>query len=296
LTTLSEIISFIGTNGDVNCNEKNLKIIGFKPITSAKSAEMSFYSNNDEKAFDIISSSNASVILCDRKLKETLKNLDQNLIFVNNPRLWFFRCVKRFSNTERPLGIHPTAVVESEINGKNIFVGPHTFVGKNVTVGDNTVIFGNVSVYENTSIGKNVTIKAGSVIGSRGFGYEIDENNNVETFHHIGGVEIHDDVEIGANVCIDKGSLENTVIGERSIIDNLVHVSHNVKIGKDVQVVALTMLGGSAILEDNCLIAMSSTLRDHVRIGRNSIVGLGSVVTKDVKSNSTVYGNPAYSH
>lgn len=295
MITLAKVISFIDTDEYDFHDKETFKIIDFKPISSAKKGEMSFCSHNDKNAINIISTSNASVIICNKKLKQILKNIDSNLIFVDNPRLWFFRCVNKFSRIEKPIGIHPTAIIESKINGKNIFVGPFSFIGKNVTIGDNTVIFGNVNVYGNTSIGKNVTIDAGTVIGARGFGYEVNEKNNVENFHHIGGVEIHDDVEIGANVCIDRGTLENTIIGKRTIIDNLVHVGHNVKLGKDCQIVALSLLGGSTIIEDNVKVAMSCTLRDNIRIGEKSVIGMGSVVTKDVKNNTTVFGNPAHS-
>ena len=293
MVTLSSIIEFIGTKEYKLKDKKTLKITGFKPITSAKKGEISFYSHNQEKAIDIISSSDASVIICDKKIKLIIKKLNSNFIFVDNPRLWFFRCVTKFSIIKEVKGIESTAIIESKINEKSIFVGHHTFIGKNVTIGKNTKIYSNVTIYDNTSIGKNVIINSGAVIGSRGFGYEMNEKENVETFHHLGGVKIYDDVEIGANVCIDKGSLEDTVIGERTIIDNLVHISHNVKIGKDCQIVALTMVGGSVIIENNVKIAMSSTLRDNIRIGEKSTIGLGSVVTKDVKNGVTVYGNPA---
>ena len=189
-------------------------------------------------------------------------------VFVNRFD-WFFRCVNKFSKIDKPKGIHPTAIIESKITGKNIFVGPYTVIGK------------------------NVTINAGTVIGARGFGYEVNENNDVETFHHLGGVEIHNDVEIGANVCIDRGTLENTIIEDKTIIDNLVHVGHNVKIGKNCQIVALSLIGGSTIIEENVKVSMCSVLRDNILIGRKSIIGMGSVVTKDVKNDTVVFGNPA---
>ena len=292
MITISDIILFVNSDEYYLRDKKNSKITGFKPITSATNGEISFYSYSDNQAVKKISSSNASTIICDKKLTKIL-NLNKNLIFVDNPRLWFFRCVNKFSKIDKPKGIHPTAIIESKITGKNIFVGPYTVIGKNVTIGDNTVIFGNVHIYANTMIGKNVTINAGTVIGARGFGYEVNENNDVETFHHLGGVEIHNDVEIGANVCIDRGTLENTIIEDKTIIDNLVHVGHNVKIGKNCQIVALSLIGGSTIIEENVKVSMCSVLRDNILIGRKSIIGMGSVVTKDVKNDTVVFGNPA---
>ena len=277
MITISDIILFVNSDEYYLRDKKNSKITGFKPITSATNGEISFYSYSDNQAVKKISSSNASTIICDKKLKKIL-NLNKNLIFVDNPRLWFFRCVNKFSKIDKPKGIHPTAIIESKITGKNIFVGPYTVIGKNVTIGDNTVIFGNVHIYANTMIGKNVTINAGTVIGARGFGYEVNENN---------------DVEIGANVCIDRGTLENTIIEDKTIIDNLVHVGHNVKIGKNCQIVALSLIGGSTIIEENVKVSMCSVLRDNILIGRKSIIGMGSVVTKHVKNDTVVFGNPA---
>ena len=118
MVTLSSIIEFIGTKEYKLKDKKTLKITGFKPITSAKKGEISFYSHNQEKAIDIISSSDASVIICDKKIKLIIKNLNSNFIFVDNPRLSFFRCVNKFSKIEKPKGIHPTAIIESKINAK----------------------------------------------------------------------------------------------------------------------------------------------------------------------------------
>ena len=114
-----------------------------------------------------------------------------------------------------------------------------------------------------------------------------------EKFPHVGGVQIGDTVEIGANTCIDKGTLGDTVIGDGSKIDNLVHIAHNVKVGRSCAIIAHCMVGGSTVIGDYSWVAPSSCLRDQLVIGRHATIGLGSVVTKAVADGDTVYGVPA---
>ncbi len=292
-TSISQIISFLGTKNYIIVGDKNLKITGFKPLYSASKGEMTFCSALGEKGLKLISSSKASVIICPLSLKKNITKPNSTLIFVERPRLWFLRCIEKFSYKEIVRGIHPTAVVESKEIGKNVYIGPFTYIGKNVTIGDNTIIYGGVHIYGNTSVGKNVIIDSCTVIGADGFGFERSEALKWEKFPHLGGIEIHDNVEVGANVCIDRGTLENTIIGSGTKIDNLVHIAHNVNIGRNCVIVAQSLVAGSCILEDNAYIAMGATLRDGIKIGKNAFVGMGSVVTKDVASNVTVIGMPA---
>jgi len=293
LTTLSDVISYIGSTNYYFHGNKKLEITGFKPITAASKGTMTFCSILGQRGVELVLSSNASVIICHNSLKNELKEVKANVIFVERPRLWFLRCVKKFSHQKMISGIHNTAIIECENVGKNVYVGPYSYIGKNVSIGNNTKIHGIVHIYGNTSIGKNVVIDSATVIGSDGFGFERNESMEMEMFPHLGGIEIQDNVEIGANVCIDKGTLENTVIGYGTKIDNLVHVAHNVKIGRNCSIVAHSLLGGGCIVGDNVHIAMSATTRDDIRIGKNAKIGMGAVVTKDVPENTTVIGVPA---
>ncbi len=195
--------------------------------------------------------------------------------------------------TKLEYGIHPTAIIHPEaIISEKIFVGPNTVIGKCV-IGDETIIYGNCYIFDNTTIGKNVTIMPNTTIGGTGYGYEKNEENEFELFPHIGGVQIENNVDIGANTCIDRGTLGNTIIGSGSKIDNLVHIAHNVAIGKNCAIIAHSMIGGSTIINDNSWVAPSSCLRDGISIGKNSIVGLGAVVVKTIPENETWIGNPA---
>jgi len=275
-------------------NRKYAQISNFKPISKAKIGDIAFCSVKGIDGKKMVLKSKASLIICHSTLLNKVKKKNTCLIFVDNPRLWFLKCMKKFSNKNDVLkGKHPSAIVLTKNIGKNVYIGPFCYIGKNVYIGENSIIHSNVTVYKNSKIGKNVIIHSGTVIGADGFGFERNQSKKLEKFPHVGKVEIHDDVEIGANVCIDRGTLVDTVIGNGTKIDNLVHVSHNVNIGKNCAIVAQSFVGGSCIMDDNSYIAMSATIREKIRIGENAFVGMGSVVTKDVKKNSTVFGVPA---
>lgn len=291
--TIQQIISFIGTKNYRVTGNKNLKIKRFKPLHLAKNGDLTFCSKKDNDALKSISTSNASLIICPTNMKRKISNNRSSFVFVDNPRLWFIRCMKNFVDFDNEYGIHPTAILKSKILGKNVYIGPYSYIGKNVRIGNNCKIRNNVSIYGNTTIGNNVTIDSCTVIGADGFGFEKNNSNKWEKFPHIGGVIINDDVEIGANTCIDRGTLENTVIGKRTKIDNLVHIAHNVKIGNDCMVVAQSLIAGSCKVSNNVYIAMSACIRNGVKIGKNATIGMGAVVTKHVPANATVIGVPA---
>lgn len=143
-------------------------------------------------------------------------------------------------------------------------------------------------LYGKTKIGFDVAIGPYSVIGKSGFGYDKDGK-----IPHIAGVMLCDNVEIGANTCIDRGKLVDTFIGKNTKIDNLVHIAHNVRIGKDCLVVAGAVIGGSCAIGDNCFIGMNVSIRQHLRIGDNVVIGAGAVVVKDLEPDQTYVGNPA---
>lgn len=136
--------------------------------------------------------------------------------------------------------------------------------------------------------GDRVKTHATSVIGKEGFGF-----HKGVRFPHIGHVQLHDDVEIGAHSCVDRGAIGSTVIWHRTKIDNLVHIAHNVRIGSDCQVVAGAVIGGSAVIGDRVFIGMGALIKNKVRIGNDAIIGMGAVVTKDVPAGETWVGNPA---
>lgn len=142
-------------------------------------------------------------------------------------------------------------------------------------------------------IGKNVIIHPNVLLGGDGFGYERDEHDELIKFPSIGGIIIEDDVEIFPFTNIDRGTLDNTIIGKGTKIDHYCHIGHNVRIGKRCVITAGVIIAGSVTVGDDVFIGINSSIRDGIKIGKHAMVGMGSVVTKDVGDNWTVYGVPA---
>ena len=218
--------------------------------------------------------------------------LEKTFFVTENPKLTYAKLYNELFFDNRHGGVfgevHETAYVDP-----TAFVDTGCFVGPKCTVGANTYLGPNSVLVENVEIGKNVKIGPGAVIGSHGFGYVKNEIGDYIPFPQIGGVVIGDDVEVGANTTIDSGSLEATVICAGVKIDNLVHVAHNVHIGKNSIIVAGAILCGSTHVGENCWIAPGAMIREQLEIGNNVFIGLGAVVVKNLKSDSRVVGNPA---
>jgi UDP-3-O-[3-hydroxymyristoyl] glucosamine N-acyltransferase len=220
------------------------------------------------------------------------------VILSDSPRLSFIKAVDlllgRQGKTFQKSFVHPTAVIDGDVDMKGpTYISAHVYIGPNTRLGNNVIIHPNVTIYGDTSIGNDVIIHSGTVIGKPGFGYERDENGCWVRFPHIGKVVIEDNVEVGGNVVIDRGALDNTVIGSGARIDNLVHVAHSVRIGKNCIIVACTQTGGSDTFGDNTWIGPNSSLIQGITIGRGCMAGVGSVITRDLPDNTIVAGNPA---
>lgn len=142
-------------------------------------------------------------------------------------------------------------------------------------------------------IGENCNIDPSAAIGRDGFGYEPDENGELIFFPHFGHVVIGNNVDIGAHSCIDRGTINDTVIEDGAKIDNLVHIGHNCIIGKNVSITPGVVLGGSVKIGEGTFIGMNATIKEHLTIGKNCVIGMGAVVLKDVPDNHTAFGNPA---
>lgn len=267
------------------------------PIREAQNElAITFCSTVGDNALELIRSTKAGVVLCrdELSLDEVVDN-EKTIIVVKNPRLSFLRLVKAVFAEPSPRGIHPTAVIDPEAKiHPDVYIGPYTYIGK-CEIGEATIIYGHVHIYSKTRIGRNVIIHAGSVIGADGFGYERNEAGELEKFPHIGGVVIEDNVEIGSNTCIDRGTLGDTIIREGAKIDNLVHIAHNVVVGRYAVIVAQAMVGGSTRIGDYAWVAPCACLREKISVSDGATVGLGAVVVKDVSDGATVMGFPARS-
>lgn len=179
--------------------------------------------------------------------------------------------------------------------GAGSVIYPNVFIGAGVTVGEQAIIYPNVVIYRRCEIGSRVIIHAGCVIGADGFGYAPGECG-LRKFPHIGIVRIEDDVEIGANSTVDRAKFGATVIGRGTKIDNLVHIAHNVRIGRNCVIVALSGIAGSVEIGDGVTLAAQTGVKDNVRIGDGCVVAARGGVIGDLAERSTVSGFPARDH
>jgi UDP-3-O-[3-hydroxymyristoyl] glucosamine N-acyltransferase len=270
---------------------------GINAIDEASTDDFTFCSKKGEIGYELITNSKAKIVLTDISLADhDYRDQEKTLVFVNNPRLWYIKCLKSLFPIKKRSGIHPTAIIGKDCQiGEDIYIGPNTVIEDNVTIGKHTQIQNGVHIISGVKIGENVQIDSGCVIGGDGFGFERLENKELEKFPHYGSVVIHDNVELGANTCVDRGTLKNTIIGAGTKIDNLVHIAHNVKIGENCVIVCLSCIAGSVEIGDNSWVAPLAAIKNGLKIGKNSTVGMGAVVIRDVEDGDVVAGVPAKS-
>jgi UDP-3-O-[3-hydroxymyristoyl] glucosamine N-acyltransferase len=216
-----------------------------------------------------------------------------NIIKCNNPKETFFEILNRFFTVSKNPEIASDSIIEAEKTGKNISVGHHCYICKDVIIGNNVTIKNNVIIECPADIGDNTVIWSGVVIGTDGYGYYKKEDGINYKVPHFGGVKIGKNVEIGANTCIDRGTLADTVIGNNVKIDNLCHIGHNVQIEDNVMIIAMSMLAGSSVIRENAYIAPGSLIINQKTVGKDAYVGLGTVVINNVPPGKAVFGVPA---
>jgi len=238
---------------------------------------------------------------------------DISYIEVKDPNKAFFKIVNQFFTPEFNLqgidstaSIHPTAKIGKNVSlGKNVVISSGCVIGDNVKifhntvlhddviVGNNCLFFSNVSIREKCNIGNRVIIHPGTVVGSDGFGYDSDDDGVFHKIHQIGIVRIEDDVELGANVCVDRASTGATVIKKGVKIDNLVHVAHNVLIGENTAIAAQAGISGSTKIGKNCLIAGQVGIVGHIEITDKVTLIAQSGVSKGISKPGVYFGYPA---
>lgn len=216
-----------------------------------------------------------------------------NFIFCDNPKAIYFTILNQFFHEETKAEfISPISVVETRSIGKDVYIGHHCYIGPEVVTSDNVRIENSVSIQGKVTIGKDTIIRSGVIIGTDGFGYFENKDGINVRVPHFGGVIIGEDVEIGANTCIDRGTLGDVVIGNHVKIGNLCHIAHNVILEENVMLAALVNIAGSVLVKKNTFISPAATIRNQVTIGSNSLIGLGAVVVKDVDDNAVIVGVP----
>ncbi len=237
-----------------------------------------------------------------------------NTIVSERPKLDFSRAARLLHPRPAGRGVrHPSAVVSPEaVIGQQVDLGPHVVVGAGARVGDRCILRAGVVVgehcrigsdsilhprvvlYPGTELGYRVTLHAGVVLGADGFGYVFDGTSQVK-FPQAGGIVIEDDVEIGANTTVDRGSLGMTRIGRGSKIDNLVQIAHNTQIGSAVIIASQTGISGSAVIEDQVVIAGQAGFGEHIRVKKGAVIGgqAGVLPGKILPGNQVYWGTPA---
>jgi UDP-3-O-[3-hydroxymyristoyl] glucosamine N-acyltransferase len=305
--TLKEIAEFLG--GEV-VGDEDIVITGVSGIKEARQGDITFLAN--PKYLPLLDTTLASAIITSRGIKTA----DKPIIRTENPSLAFAKMVSLVEpqDINHPKGIHPTAIIGKNVAlGKNVAVGPYAVIEDNVSLGDNTIIYAgcyigynteigkdtliypNVSVRERVVIGQRVIIHSGTVIGSDGFGFATLEGRH-QKIPQIGSVVVGDDVEIGANVTIDRARFDKTVIGKGTKIDNLVQIAHNVIIGENSIIVAQAGISGSTVIGKGVTLAGQAGLVGHITVGDGAIVAAQAGVTKSVPANTLVSGYPAKPH
>jgi UDP-3-O-[3-hydroxymyristoyl] glucosamine N-acyltransferase len=278
---LAEIAEFLHGNLDGDRDAEILRVASFD---KAVENEISFL----EKAESHLPT-NASCLIVPEHFEQ---NLNTSVIKVKNPKLAFAKIAailhppKKRAGSEHALAFiaataaAPTAFIDAlVVIGENSLIGADTQIlagakiGDNVSIGDNCVIHPNVVIYDDVTIGHNCIIHAGAIIGADGFGFVRDGANGYIKFPQIGTVTIGNDVEIGAQTCIDRGALGETRIGDGTKIDNLVQIAHNVQIGKRVVIASQTGISGSTVIEDDCVIGGQVGFGDHALVKTGAIIG-----------------------
>ena len=216
-----------------------------------------------------------------------------NTIVTEIPKRTFFSILNEFVVAKRAVGIHPTATVETEKIGSNVTIGANCYIGPDVVIGNDVTIHHNVVIEGTCSIGEGSEIFSGVVIGTEGFGYYYDENHVPVHEQHYMGVRIGKHVEIGANTCIDKGLLGDTVIEDNVKIDNLCQIAHNDIIHENVLITGGTLLGGSVDIGKDSYLAPGSIVLNQLKVEDEAYVGVGSVVIRNIKKGKRVFGVPA---
>jgi UDP-3-O-[3-hydroxymyristoyl] glucosamine N-acyltransferase len=303
MPTASEIAKYL--QGEV-VGDGTAVLNSFAPADRAQPGDLTFAEN--EVFFARAEESAATAIIADKRFSSSKKILIQ----VPNARIAFAKALTLFfPEPTRPGGIHPQAVVAASASvDPTAHIGPHCTVGERVKIGARSVLqagnfvgddsklgedvnlFPNVTIYPRTEIGNRVRIHAGTVIGSDGYGYVLDGGVHRKV-PQIGNVILGDDVEIGANVTVDRGALGPTVIGKGTKIDNLVQIAHNVEIGEHCLIIAQVGIAGSAKLGNYVVLAGQVGVGGHLKLGNQVTVGAQSGVMMDIPDGGKWLGAPA---
>lgn len=307
--TAATIAGFL--KGEIEGNP-DTKVNTIAKIEEGHEGALSFLANPKYEHY--IYTTASSVVLVNKEFIPTAK-IDATLIRVENS-YEAFASLLRLVDQARPRkkGIHPSAIIESSATvGSDVYIGPFAYIGENCIIGDGCSLYPHVYIGDNTKIGINTTINpgvkiyhecvigqgciihAGSVIGSDGFGFAPQSENEYMKIPQLGNVILEDFVEIGANVTIDRATMGSTIIHKGVKLDNLIQIGHNVEVGENTVMAAQTGIAGSTKVGKNCMFGGQVGISGHIRIANGSKIGAQGGILGDIKEeNTAIIGSPAF--
>lgn len=305
--TAELIASFIG--GEV-VGDKNAKVTTFAKIEEGHAGALSFLSNPKYEPY--VYDTDSSVVIVNKSFepKETIK---ATLVKVEDSYAAFAKLLELYAaNKPAKKGISDKSEIAASAHiGDNAYVGafavidegakignnvkifPHVYVGDGVIIGDNVTLNSGVKIYEGCVLGSNIIIHSGAIIGADGFGFAPNPDGSYSKIPQIGNVIIEDNVEIGANTCIDRSTMGSTIISKGVKMDNLIQIAHNVTIGTNTAIAAQCGIAGSSKVGSNCILAGQAGVVGHINIGNNVTVASQTGMTNSVPDGGTYIGFPA---
>ncbi len=307
--TLAELAQFIQAELKAESPATaDITITGVNALGSAQSGEVTFIS--DAARLSQAQASAAAAFIVPRKLSDSDKLTGRNLLIAKDAKLGFARAIQAFhakpyqargvsqdlavgedSTLGADCSIHPRVTIgRRSIIGDRVTLHPGVVIGDDCRVGEDSVLFANVSVYDDTEIGARCRIHSGTVIGADGFSFTPDEQGRQFKLLQTGRVVIEDDVEIGANCCVDRAGFGETRIHRGAKFDNLIQIGHNVEIGEDTVVAALAGFSGGTKIGNRCILAGQIGTNQHITIGDGAIITARTGVTKSVEAGKLMGG------
>ena len=308
--TLAEILKAL-PGGGLEGESSQSSITGIAALDKARSGDLAFLGNPKYRAQ--VPACAASLVLLPKDYDGTPKD-GQAYLHVDNPShalACLCGIIEQRLFPRPPPGVHATALVEDGANvsesasigpfsyvgeaaelGPNVWIDSHVHIGAHAKIGADSRLFTGVKVLGRCEVGERVTLNAGVVVGSEGYGFD-QVSGQHEKVPHLGKVVIEDDVEVGANSCIDRSRFAETRIGAGTKIDNLVQIGHNVVIGKRCLIVAQVGIGGGVTFEDDVVVGGQAGFAGHLTVGRGAKIAAQAGILKNVESGAFLKGNPA---
>ena len=301
---ISEIATLI--NGKI-VGDSSLSFSRLAPFAEASEDELTFAA--EEHMLKDLAATRAKAIIV--PAMDDLPAGKTYIVLAHNPRQAMPALLEHFKPRLKPM---QKQIEDSARIGENVTIGANAYIGHDVEIGDNVVIYPNATICQGVRIGRDsiiysnavvrefcwlgerVILQPGAVIGADGFGYTKDKQGNNIKIEQIGNAVLEDDVEIGANSCVDRGAIGSTVVGRGTKIDNLVHIGHNDVVGENCLFIAQVGVSGSVSVGDNTILAGQVGVAGHLKIGSNVVVAAKSGITNDIPDNAKMSGYPLRPH